>query len=196
MFNNKPGTKSQWVDESLSVSGQADAFCGLKGRSVCLTYSCGITLSHSLRGHIGTSLKIIQCKTIIMYFHKDEILLSVLTYKGFINDGLSGRRCPAYSHIKQAGTEMLLLLPPDINQWNTSPHHLRSPRPSSLLFKWIGGGLWLAGWHGSRFRRGDEVTPQLFKLIYCFSIKIAQASCSLLSHFSLFLPFPHSPPSL
>lgn len=121
-----------------------------------------------------------------MYFHKDEILLSLLTYKGFINDGLSGQRSPAYSHIKQAGTEMLLLLPSDINQRNMSPHHLLSPRPSPLLFKWIGGELWLAGWRAGRFRQGDGVTLELFKLIYCFSIKMYQAFL-LSGHFLLVL---------
>lgn len=163
------------------MSWQASSFCRRRrqGQSLCLTYGCGITLSLGLWGHIGTSFKIIQCKTIIMYFHKDEILLSLLTYKGFINDGLSGQRSPAYSHIKQAGTEMLLLLPPDINQRNMSPHHLLSPRPSPLLFKWIGGELWLAGWHAGRFRQGDGVTLELFKLIYCFSIKMYQAASSL-----------------
>lgn len=163
------------------LSWQASSFCRRRrqGQSLCLTYGCGITLSLGLRGHIGTGFKIIQCKTIIMYFHKDEILLSLLTYKGFINDGLSGRRSPAYSHIKQAGTEMLLLLPPDINQRNMSPHHLLSPRPSPLLFKWIGGEFWLAGWHAGRFRQGDGVTPELCELIYCFSIKMYHASSSL-----------------
>lgn len=70
-----------------------------------------------------------------MYFHKNEILLSLHTYTAFINDRLSGQRSPAYSHIKQAGTEMLLLLPSDINQRNMLPHHLHSPWPSPLLFK-------------------------------------------------------------
>lgn len=151
----------QWAGVRVCRWVELQRWAGISamGRSLSLTYSSDIPWLQLLGGHIGTGLKIIQCKTIIMYFHKDEILLSAPTYKGFINDRLSGPRCPAYSHIKQAGAEMLLLLPTDINQCNTSPHHLRSPRPSPLLFKWIGGALWLVGWCAARFRRGDGVTP-------------------------------------